>query len=470
MPTIFTSLCKAAPRVDAHRQERPLALMVLAGLATAFWPLASWYLERMRDGSDDPLGLMALAVAIVMLWKGRAGLRTSLAGCAVAFAVLAVVLVYHRQLPPLLEALLAILALCGAFALPRQMPGVVCLLALSLPLVASLQFFLGYPLRIGTAIMAEGILSVTGMEVTREGTQLLSHHIVVGVDPPCSGVRMLWMGCFAAATLAAVRRLKPLSTLTLISLAVTGLLFANGVRAALLFPSEAGIWHWPSWLHETAGLVVYLPVLWFLGIAAGRLEHLPIAVTSIRHQMHRVGSGALWLSYVATGLLGLGIATGGLRALPSETVIPLTLKAVAWPHQWNGHVLEPLALTAREQTFAAGFPGKVQRFRCGPGELILRQVNRSTRLLHSSRDCFQAGGYEIHPLDLWRDASNRDWSGFLATQGQQRLRVYESITNARGASWHDVGAWFWAALFHPGDGPWMAATWIQAEPAVSLSP
>ena len=461
MPTIFTSMrdkpCTAP--------DRPLLLMLAAGLAAAFWPLAAWYVERMRDGSDDPLGVLALAAAAVFLWRSRRSLQPSLTGCIITSILLGVVLVFQRQLPPLLEAVLAVIAVCSALALPRRMPGAVCLLILSLPVVASLQFFFGYPLRVATAVVAKGLLSAAGMEVSRTGTQLLSHGIAVGVDPPCSGVRMLWMGCFFAAVLASSRRLRARAMVGLIGLAVPVLLLTNGLRAALVVPGESGQVHWPHWLHEGLGLLAYAPALWLLVQvqARGRPEapFIPGGKTTDHSPL---------LSFGAIGVLGLGIATGVLRSLPPASPALAAARSLPWPTQWNGQSLEPLALTAREQAFAESFPGDVRRFRCGVDEIVLRQVDRATRLLHSSRDCFQAAGYEITPQSQWRDAANREWSRFTAARGAHQLSVSECITNTRGMAWNDVGAWFWAALFHPGEGPWMAVTWITATPPDFVSP
>jgi hypothetical protein len=83
------------------------------------------------------------------------------------------------------------------------LPGVVMLLSLALPWVATLQFVAGYPLRVVVAMGAEKVLRLMGVLVTREGTDLWYEGVAVGVDAPCSGIRMLWFLLFAAAFLAA---------------------------------------------------------------------------------------------------------------------------------------------------------------------------------------------------------------------------------------------------------------------------
>ena len=74
---------------------------------------------------------------------------------------------------------------------------------MSLPLVASLDFFAGYPLRLAAAELGRGMLWFVGIEAERNGVLLVHCGRLVGIDPPCAGVRMLWTACFLAAVLAA---------------------------------------------------------------------------------------------------------------------------------------------------------------------------------------------------------------------------------------------------------------------------
>jgi hypothetical protein len=76
------------------------------------------------------------------------------------------------------------------------------LIALALPVLPSLQFTLGYPMRVISATLAVGLLQAQGLMVARQGTFLLWRDEMVQFDAPCSGVSMLWasllltlMGC-----------------------------------------------------------------------------------------------------------------------------------------------------------------------------------------------------------------------------------------------------------------------------------
>ena len=84
-------------------------------------------------------------------------------------------------------------------------PAILCLLALSVPVIASLQFYAGYPMRTVTASGATWLLNLFGIEATRTGTSMVAYGRTVLVDAPCSGVRMLWTACVLCASLAAIR-------------------------------------------------------------------------------------------------------------------------------------------------------------------------------------------------------------------------------------------------------------------------
>jgi len=109
------------------------------------------------------------------------------------------------QAPPLVSSLLGLLALGAGLAafLPSGVATapVLGLSLLSLPLLASLQFYAGYPLRVVTAEASRWLLA-TGFSAQRSGASLLVNGQLVIVDAPCSGVQMLWLGYFTACVVA----------------------------------------------------------------------------------------------------------------------------------------------------------------------------------------------------------------------------------------------------------------------------
>jgi exosortase len=145
--------------------------------------------------------------------------------------------------PRLICAAVAITALaCSWVSLigaRSKLPAVVVLFVLSLPVLASLQFYLGYPLRATTAAGATWLLHVIGFDVERSGAVMRWQEHVVLVDAPCSGVRMLWAAAFLSCILAMQRRfVRWPAMIGLLLLAVPIVLVANMVRAAALFTFE----------------------------------------------------------------------------------------------------------------------------------------------------------------------------------------------------------------------------------------
>lgn len=237
-----------------------LGLLALA-LAPSWW----WMARRMADGSDDPLGLLALAALGWLAWRCRGRLRAAprLRWLAAALTAAAVSTATLGALPPLLGALAGLLALgCGLAAfLPASAAAapVLGLSVLSLPLLASLQFYAGYPLRVLTAEAARWLLA-PWYAVERMGTALRVDGQLVIVDAPCSGVQMLWLGYFTACGVALHARRRSagfLARLPAVSLLV---LAGNVLRNAVLVAGEASGRPLPGWAHDTVGLVVLAAV------------------------------------------------------------------------------------------------------------------------------------------------------------------------------------------------------------------
>jgi hypothetical protein len=90
---------------------------------------------------------------------------------------------------------------------------------------------------------------------------------------------------------------------------------------------------------------------------------------------------------------------GNGRAASAPTAAP---GGHEWPSQWRGQALQPLARSAVEARFADRFPGRIARFRIGEGgeELVLRDVQRPTRLMHPAADCWRGIGWQIAATGL----------------------------------------------------------------------
>jgi exosortase len=167
--------------------------------------------------------------------------------------------------PPLLRALAAMAALgCSWISISdarARWPAVLCLLVLSVPVIASLQYYAGYPLRTVTASGATGLLNLLGIEATRAGTSMMAHGRTVLVDAPCSGVRMLWTASVLCASLAAMRaRVTCAGMAAALACVAPIVLLGNTVRAALLFLLETADTPPANYLHSLVGVVTFVIV------------------------------------------------------------------------------------------------------------------------------------------------------------------------------------------------------------------
>jgi exosortase/archaeosortase family protein len=240
------------------------------GVVVAFWPVWRWYGLRLVDGSDEPWGLLALGLAGVFLWRERDWVRVERRGLLAALLPLGIYVGWYGYLPALVRGLLAVGTVVLMLGMWRRNPGGAGLLVLSLPVMASLQFYAGYPMRVGIAVVSEGVLSLMGLGVTREGVNLLWEGQRVVVDAPCSGVQMLWVGFLMHFALAAWYRLRP-GRLFWASMVTGGvLLAANVVRSTGLFFLETGMVSGMPGAHEGMGLLVFAGVLvWMVKLHQG---------------------------------------------------------------------------------------------------------------------------------------------------------------------------------------------------------
>lgn len=245
---------------------------LLAAQAAAFWPVWRWYAARMATSPDDRVGLLAMAVLVVFLWR-----KSTLVGKPFRVALPAVLTLLYAAtygfLPPLGRAAIAMTAMAAMIsalllATPLHL-GVWGLFGLALPVIPSLQFYLGYPLRLLVATLTVPILRGSGQAVVRDGVCLTDGGQLILIDAPCSGVKMIWMGLFLAMSLALLLNFRPPRTvlLALVSTALT--IIGNVLRASALFFAETGFY--PGWIHEATGLLCFAAVAAGIVFAAYRL-------------------------------------------------------------------------------------------------------------------------------------------------------------------------------------------------------
>lgn len=423
-------------------------------IATSMLPLFVWYVRRLNDGSDEPLGLVALGLAVLLAWLGRKSLQASCKSrTAGALLILAAALMIP-WLPPMPRALMALTGLACFYGLHRRI-GLLALLLLSLPVAASLQFWAGYPLRVATAEGVVQALKIAGVVVARLGTSIAVDGRILSVDPACSGIRLLWHALVATAALAAIHRLSWGKGVLLLGLAAVLTLPANQARALVLVVQTWQGGAESSLRHELVGLVCAASMLGLICWLAARnrsnqLREAPISPVRRGHL------AVLMLAAIAEPCLAFSKPDHRPPDLASPAFTGFTFEGLTLP-------LEPLPSTPMEQAFAATFPGTLGCYGWSGQQVILRRVTTATRRLHPSRDCLRAAGYDTTESIIEAHADGSHWASFTATRGAYRLRVRERIVSeANDSSWTDPSAWYWDALLHPLNGPWRAETVIES--------
>ncbi len=413
---------------------------VAAALLFAAIPLIRWYTLRLGDGGETE-GLVPLAAGLFFWIRDRKSLEPSSAG----IWLLAVYALAYPFLPGLVRATLFVIAFCLIAGIWKK-PGTVLLLLLALPWAASLDFFLGYPLRLLTSVNSAFLVSLSGTEVTRQGVMLLHGGNAVGVDPACSGLNLLWSAGLLTGLLAAVFRLRRRGIILLALAAITVSLVGNTLRAAILFFPEAGLLSMPHILHSCTGLIIAGLAFFPLILLARRISPAP-GIPGNPRPLHPWPVCAVALLAGITPLLS--VQENSRTTTPSVTLT-----------EFEGKPIVSIPLTTAEEKFYNGFPGSVTVYEGDGFKLITRRVNRATRKLHPASHCLRAEGFEIGEKTV-AGSDGENWLTYAIRRNGNEFRVRESISNpCSGTRWPEISRWFWHALFHPDQGPWEAVTLI----------
>ena len=252
------------------------ALLLAALVTAATWDAWRWYLARVAAAPEETA---ALALTVTFLGvRGAARIARPTPPRPLPLVSVAILLAAyaasHVFLPPIVRAALAISATLYCFHLAafRERPPIAFwgLVALALPVLPSLQFTLGYPMRVVSAALTVGLLQTHGLTVARQGTFLVWRDEMVQFDAPCSGVNMLWAGLLLTLMGCVLLRLGALKVLVALALSVALAIACNVLRAASLFYVETGlIPDAPGWWHEGIGIAAFMlsaaVTLWLLG-------------------------------------------------------------------------------------------------------------------------------------------------------------------------------------------------------------
>jgi len=250
-------------------------------VVAATWDAWRWYVERVWAEPEEAAALALTIVFLAVLAVVRP--PASRAPQPIPLAPVAILLVGYAAsyavLPPIMRAAVAVATtlFCIHVAALRERPPIAFWgqVALALPVLPSLQFTLGYPMRVVSAALTTALLQAHGVMVARQGTFLVWHGEMVQFDAPCSGVNMLWAGLLLALMGCVLLRLPALKVMLAVGLSVTLAIAGNVLRAASLFYVEAGLLpDAPGWWHDGIGIMAFTlsaaVTLWLLGRLRGR--------------------------------------------------------------------------------------------------------------------------------------------------------------------------------------------------------
>ncbi|MBX9693273.1 MAG: exosortase/archaeosortase family protein, partial [Cyanobacteria bacterium] len=452
----------AAKQSPLARGTSTRKAVILALSFLAYWPVWVWYLRRLVDRSDEPLGIVALVTFIILVlnvkkdsacprvkpenqysaaspennFDASPGINASMHDSSfrsmkaedsslhanpsavqesrlddnylLLFSILTLTayLFLGTRVSMLFNGVFAVTAIGLAtryFGVKGRLHiGDWLLLYLSLPLVASLNFYLGYPLRLIVTHMASCLLSVAGTPVVQQGTMLIRDGAFVQIDAPCSGIKMLWLSLYLVALFGSYLKLSTIDFLKLLVLSAIAAILANVLRVTSLFYVEADLLKLPSsflgdnvgtFSHDGIGLISFALLVLLISMSAlyiwksssgktkrdrpaDSLLFAPydssgatfanraqsgsrLILSNSRDPVPAfAGLNLMVLPAITCGLCVLAIASGFLPRDVSEGGKTVAFKG--FPRRLLGESYRPLPMPPEKEASFKAFPGKVQ--------------------------------------------------------------------------------------------------------------
>lgn len=418
-------------------------ILILLGQLLAFWSVWRWYWLRLGNSSDEIIGLIPIIIIAFFCFKFESRNGANNKVLILAIITTSIFAITYSFLPPMLRAVIAVTSLTLTISIWRFGKlfhvGIWTLFLLSLPIISSLQFYLGYPMRIIVGEATTLLLKINGLNVFREGVGIHFGEKLIWIDAPCSGIKMLWTGILLSAILVIIYRLNLAKSLIALAISTVIIFIGNIFRAVSLFYLEAEIIKMPEFTHSAIGVICF--VLTCVGIVVLMQKFRAEKVEFVENNSTTNVSNSLICIFSIICLISVLYPV----LLPSNTKTPITNSTTVFPNIFEDRYLKELELTEKEKVFLEDFPGEVKRFTDGEREIVIRYVNQATRKLHPSADCFTAIGYQIKPTALKIDTEQNRWSCFQASKNGEKLKVCERIYS-ESESWTDVSTWYWSAL------------------------
>ena len=237
-------------------------LLLIAQILT-LWPIWHWLWSRLPTSADLAGTVMAVITALFFVWSQR-GAKALPRPLLVPTLLLLIYAVAYHQLPALLQAALALLALSSLLSslwlgcrLHLAMTG---LLLLALPLIPSLQVLSWLSATPDGDRGNRCFFAVEpgGYVVIAQGNALVWGPATIFVDAPCSGVKMLWTSGYLLFTLGCLYDLPLKRLLVAAILALVAAFCGNVLRASALFYIERGGIPYFHLSHQGVGVSAFL--------------------------------------------------------------------------------------------------------------------------------------------------------------------------------------------------------------------
>ena len=411
----------------------------------ALWPVWHWLGMRYIDTSDESYGWLALGFIAIFLYKKGRGFYCKNSDYIIITLLLLIYSLFYSQIPMLLRAILTFSALAvfasrTIYNRPFNFP-LWGLFMLSLPVDATLQFYIGFPLRLSSSNIAGLVLNLSNIHVQVNGGIMQFGKMAVAVDAPCSGVKMLYVTALLVCLIAVYNNLNFIRTALLALAGLLVLIFANSLRAAWLFFPESGLVFakHKALIHDITGIIAFsiiLASIYGVNLLLNQLKKPLNLLAPPKQNSHPVNLKIRILLFIICATTLMGSFRRQTHSIPKLNI--------AIPTTWNNKPLTQLPLTTQERTFQHNFPGVIIKATDGINSYIFRFVNTKTRKLHSATDCFKGLGYKITYQPLEQNEQGT-WSVFYAHKGPYHKKIKEIIIDKSGRNWSDLSKWYWTA-------------------------
>lgn len=233
----------------------------LVCMLIAFWPIEYWYLRRLFDGGDEPLGLVILLLTIWIFQKTSTKIDYQYKWLLGSCVLLIFYIFSYSYLYNLFRAGLALsIAYCCFRSHYRSRLNILPslgLLYLSLPVIASLQFYGGYIFRRLTSLLCELQFLLLGQKIVSDGVNLSFQNQIFVVDAPCSGLKGLWFLCIFITSISCFNQSSNRAYCKVLVLTLIVAIWANSVRSVSLIYLEFSSYA-NDFTHSAIGIVTFI--------------------------------------------------------------------------------------------------------------------------------------------------------------------------------------------------------------------